>query len=230
MRSWIAVVALLALSSPAAAQSTYLGASLVGDVMRFSKAEIDDDLPRGVSEPASIDGEALGFNIRVGRSLGQRWGAEFDFARSGEIENTRRQFAIPAVPRPELPVILPPIPDFEFEIETEHQRTSYAALLWMRQEIGDRIELAYLGGVGFHRAETEQDFEITDTRLIQWARAIAPNYTTIEYNVGPAVGLEADIKIGEHIALTAGVRLHGANVSGRNGWLIRPLAGVRWRF
>lgn len=232
MRWCVAVLFLLTLATPAAAQSTYVGASLVGDIARFSKVEVDDDFPRTLTPPPSIDGEALGFNVKVGRALGERWGVEVEFARSGEIESRSRSFAIPALPRlpalPELP-ILPPFPNFEFEIETEQQHSSFAALVWLRQEIGDRIELAYLGGVAFNRAEIEQEVRLTDTRLIQLS-FVAPDYTTIEHGVGPAVGLEADIKVGDHAALTAGVRVHGANVSGRNGWLIRPLIGLRWRF
>ena len=234
MRWCFAVFALLALAMPAAAQSTYVGASLVGDIARFSKVDVDDDVARVATSLSSMDGEALGFNVKIGRSLGERWGVEFEFARSGEIEHRQWEFATPASPRlptlPGLPVVLPPIPDFGFELEAEQQHTSFATLLWVRQELGDRVELAYLGGLAFSRVEVDQDLQITDDRLAQWALSILPNYTTVDHGVGPAVGLEAEIKFGDHAAATAGVRLHGTNVAGRNGWLIRPLAGLRWRF
>jgi hypothetical protein len=227
-RSCVAVLSVLFLAAPADAHSTYVGASLVYDVGRFSKIDFDDDFPSAVP---SVDGEAFGFNVKVGRALAERWGVEVEFARSGEIENRTRQFAIPLPrPLPNVPSILPPFPDFEFELETEQQHTSVAALVWWRQAIGDRVELAYLGGVAFNRVEIEQDFRVSDPRLVQWASVVAPEYTTIEHGVGPAIGLEADIKVGEHAAVTAGVRVHGANVSGRNGWRIRPLIGLRWRF
>lgn len=237
MRWYVAVVAVLWLAAPADAQSTYVGASLVYDLARFSKVDVDNDFARVAIPPSSMDGEALGFNVKIGRALGERWGVELEFARSGKFEQRSRPFAIPALPvvipatpLPGLPTVFPPIPIFEFELETEQRYSSVAALLWVRQEIGDRVELAYLGGVAFNRSEIEQEFRFIDTRLIQGASFLAPESETVEHGVGPVIGLEADIKVGEHAALTTGVRLHGANVSERNGWLIRPLVGLRWRF
>ena len=231
MRCCVAVLALVSMAAPAAAQSTYVGASLVADIARLSKVDYDDDFARFAGLP-SLDGEALGLSVRVGRGLGERWGVELEFARSGEIENRHRPFAIPvpAIPIPEVAAILPPFPNFNFEIETQQRHQSLSALLWVRQELGDRVELAYLGGVAFGRAEFEQDFGATNRDSVLFTPFVAPEYTTIEHYVAPAIGLEADIKFGDRAALTTGVRVQGASVSGRNGWLIRPNVGVRWRF
>jgi len=230
MRWCVAVGTVLFLAAPAAAQPTYVGASLVGDVARFSGIDVDDDRLRLAEAASSLDGEALGFNAKVGRGLGEHWGVELEFFRSGQIENSSRLPAVITLPLPGLdPVIFPP-PNFEFESTTAHQHTGLAALLWLRQELGDRVEIAYLGGAAFSRAETERNLLVTDPRFVQSALSIAPNYAAVELGVGPAVGLEADIKFGDHAALTTGVRLHGTNVGGRHGWLIRPLAGLRWRF
>ena len=231
MRWCVVMVALFAGVTPAGAQSTYVGASLVFDIARFSKVDSDDGFSRFAGAP-TVDGEALGLSVRVGRGLGERWGVELEFAQSGEIENRQRPFAIPvpAIPIPEGSAILPPFPNFDFEIETEQRHRSLSALLWLRQELGDRVEFAYLGGVAFARSEFEQDFGPTDRAVVLFTPFVAPEYTTIEYYVAPAIGLDADIKFGDHAALTTGVRVRGAFVSGRNGWLVRPNVGLRWRF
>lgn len=219
----------LAVATPAAAQSTYVGASLVANVARFTNVDTGDGRSQITDATSSIDGESLGFNVRVGRALGERWGVEFEFARSGEIENSSSQIVSPPIVWPEFTGI-PPIPNFGFGIEREQQHTSFGALLWVRQSIGDRLELSYLGGVTFTKTEIEQDFRVTDARLMQRATSLVPNYSVDEHGVGPAVGLEADIKVSESAAITTGVRMQGLNVSGRNGWLVRPLVGLRWRF
>jgi hypothetical protein len=127
MRHLIAILALLALATPAAAQSTYIGGSAVFDIARFDKVEFDDDLRRLTGTATSADGEAVGFNGRIGRALGERWGLEFELARSGSIEN-RVSFGVPffanfALLPPELAIL--PIPDFQYEIESEQRFMSY---------------------------------------------------------------------------------------------------------
>jgi hypothetical protein len=232
MRYLMTILALLAVATPVAAQSTYLGGSLVFDLARFDRIGYDeDDLPRLTSAATSVDGEGLGFNLRVGRALGERWGVEFEFARSGEIEN-QASYGIPfltdfAILPPELEIL--PVPDFQYELETEQRYISYGALAWLRQDLGDRVDLTYLGGVIFNRATIEQDLRITDARLVQWISVI-PNLTLIEYSISPAVGLDAGFKLGDAAAITAGFRVHGATAGGRTGLLLRPNVGVRWTF
>src|SRR5262245_53929116 len=65
----------------ASAQSTYVGAALVGDVLRSTHTEFTS------GPDNSTDGEAIGFALRVGTPLGSRWGIELEFARPGEIES-----------------------------------------------------------------------------------------------------------------------------------------------
>jgi hypothetical protein len=229
MRYLMTILALLAVANPVAAQSTYVGGSLVFDLARFDKIGYDeDDLPR-LTGATSVDGEALGFNLRIGRALGERWGVEFEFARSGEIEH-EASYGVPfltdiALLPPELQIL--PIP--QYELETEQRYTGYGALAWIRQNLGDRVDLTYLGGVIFNRAAIEQDLRITDPRLVQWISVI-PNMTLIEYSISPAVGIDAGVKLGDAAAITAGLRVHGATAGGRTGVLLRPNVGVRWTF
>ena len=224
MRWCAALFALVAIATPAAAQSTYVGASLVGDIARFSKIEYDaDDFARILSAEPSADGEALGFNVKVGRSLGERWGVEFEFARTGTFE-TGSSLTLPAaIERLDLR-----IPQVTFEYEAERSHLMLAALAFVRQDLGERVDLSFLGGVSFNRVETEQHFNAGDVRIQIFPPITFPGYETIEYGVGPTVGAEAAFKFGA-AAVTTGVRLQSAG-PGRGGWLIRPNVGMRWEF
>ena len=231
MRYLVPVLALLAIGAPAAAQSTYVGGSVVFDIARFDKVEYDDDMPRITGTATSVDGEAVGFNLRIGRALGERWGLEFEFARSGQFEN-QESYGLPlltdlGILPPELTTILP-IPEFQFEIDSEQRYTSYGALAWVRQNLGERVDLTYLGGVMFNHAEIEQDVRLTDPRLIQWIPI--PETSVIEYSISPAVGIDTGFKLSDAAAITAGLRLHGVSAGGRTGLLLRPNVGVRWTF
>jgi hypothetical protein len=214
----------LGTAAPAAAQSTYVGASLVGDVARYSKVDDDDDgIGRILVSEPSGDGEALGFNVKVGRLFSERWGLEFEFARSGEFES-RSSFIAPAI-RERLDIRIPAI---EFEYEMERSHTMFGALAFVRQDIGDRFDLTYLGGIVFNRVETEQSFD-DSMPVIQVFPPIAyPDYETVDYSASPAVGLEGAFKFGA-AAVTGGVRLQTAG-GARGGWLIRPNVGMRWSF
>lgn len=220
MRVSVALFGLMLFATPVAAQSTYVGASLVADIARYSKIDYEDDtFARFVGDDGSSDGEALGFNVKIGREIGPRWGVEFEFARTGEYENVISGI-VPVFLRAPLDLTVPP-----FEFESERTHTMFAALAWVRQELGDRVELSYLGGLSFNRVETEHEF--TGPRILIYPPISVPNYTTISYGVGPALGVESAIKFGP-AAVTAGVRLQ--TVSGASGWLIRPNVGMRWTF
>jgi hypothetical protein len=228
------------MAAPAAAQSTFVSAAIVGDIARFDRAEIAPS-PDFFGGDPGIDGETVGFNVSLGRSIGERWGVALEAGRSGEIANRGTQrfsplrgTLTPVTPAPTtpsigLPSILPPFPDFEFAIETELQHTSVSALAWVSHEAGDRVDLTYFGGVSFIRTESETSMKITDPRLIQFLPF--PNeITTFAHDTGPVIGAEAAIKFGDHVAVTAGARLHATSAAGRNGWLIRPGLGARWTF
>jgi hypothetical protein len=229
-RSCLVIMALLALVPPAAAQSTYVGASLVGDVARFSGIDYDDDDIARIFGNPSENGEALGFNIKIGRAITNRWGLEFEYARSGEFDASVFS-VLPAGIRwtsGSVPIETI-IPGLDFEVESERHHMNFSALAFVRQDVGERLELSFLGGVAFNRVETEYDYDIDMRRL-----AIYPPFIndgeSVEYSVGPAVGAEAAFKFGDSVAITGGVRLHGVTVTGSSGWMIRPNVGMRWSF
>ena len=231
MRSCVAALALVVLATPAAAQSTYVAGSAVFDLARFDKVEFANDLPRITGGAASADGEALGFNLRIGRALGERWGLEFEFARSGEFDNSV-SYGVPFLSDfTSLPaeLALLPFPEFRVELETEQRFTNYGAWAWVRQDLGGRVDLTYLGGLMFTRTNFEQELRVTDPRLVQWI-SILPDMSLTEYSISPAVGIDAGFRVSDRAAVTAGFRLHGARVGGRTGLLLRPNVGLRWTF
>jgi hypothetical protein len=237
MRVCVTLLVLFAIATPAAAQNTYIGGSLIGEFARYGGADIDDGgrVPT-IVEPLSRSGETIGFDLRVGRSLGEHWGVEFSYARGGSHEQRRTQRLLPFLTSspafdpttiirglPTLPTL--PFPDFEFELRSEQQHTTFDTVVWLRQEVGDRVDLVFLGGASFNRVELEQNVSIGDMRLAISLPA-PTEIETVTYGVAPVVGAEAVIDLTDRAAVTGGARLHG--VSG--GWLIRPSVGLRWRF
>ena len=223
MSRWCVLLFLIAATAtPAAAQSTYVGASLVSDIGRFNRVEFDDDVfARLVRTSGNQDGEALGFNVKIGREISRRWGVEFEFARTGEFEETT-PVAFPAFFRERLDLTVAPT-----DIEVERRHTTFAGLAWLRQEFGERVDVSYLAGIAFSRVDAE--FEYEGPRILIYPPITLPNYETISYDVGPTVGAEAAFKFGA-AAVTGGIRLQSTNTGTGAGWLIRPNVGMRWTF
>lgn len=233
MQRCIALFGLLMLSTPAAAQSTYVGASLVGDIARFTKVNYDNDTPRILGD-LSIDGEAIGFNVKVGRAFTERWGLEFEYARSGTFEDNFPQF-LPAWTTERLLPTLPSgtvvsIPSFDLDVTSERHHMSMSALAFVRQDVGERVELSFLGGIAFNRISTKTDYDVDIRGLANNLPIFLDDIEAIEYHAGPSVGAEAAFKLGDSAAITGGVRLHAVSGSGRSGWVIRPNVGMRWQF
>jgi hypothetical protein len=234
MRSIVVLCVIgLAAASPAAAQSTYVSASLLGEFSRFGGTDVEGDFSRLSSLPVSSsrNGETIGFDVRIGRGLAERWGVEFAYARGGDHDERRSINPFAAIDLPSLPPlpglptlpVLPP-PNIEVELTNEDQYSTFTTSAWVRQDLG-RVALVFSGGVAFNRVESEQTIAITDTRLAIYA-PFPQEIETVIYNVGPAVGAEAVFDVAEHAAITGGVRLHGVG----GGWLIRPSVGLRWTF
>jgi hypothetical protein len=215
------------------AQSTYVGAALMGDVLRSTHTE------SAVGSDNSTDGEAIGFALRMGTPLGSRWGIELEFARPGEIES---EFSgsiplasgidplalLPArvVPPgitlpPSFPLVLP------YRLRSSQRHTTLSTSIWFNQTLSPRVSLVYLGGMGFHRTtnEIESSFDIPPIITVP---AGFPSLTTktVTYGVRPLAGFEARIKLTEHADLVPGIRLHGLE----GAWLLRPAVGIAWNF
>jgi hypothetical protein len=212
------------------AQSAYVGAELIGDVLRSTHSEstLGLDVPSG--------GEAIGFALRVGTPLGSRWGIELQFARPGEID-TEFSGAIPLASSVEILTTLArapgaitatqlfPLP-LPYRLRNSQRHSTLATTVWFNQSLSPKISLVFLAGMGFYRAtsESEARFEILPASTIP---VVFPPITkSVTYGVRPLAGFEARIKLTDHVDLVPGVRLHGLE----SAWLLRPAVGLAWNF
>jgi hypothetical protein len=222
------------LAPPALAQGAYVGAFLVGDIVRL------DQYDAGAGD--SGNGESFGFALRLGAPLAAKWGVELEFVRPGEITSDRTPEILPLLTttpppvRPSLPNLpnidvtftdydLLSFPTYSYTFRTTQRRTTLATSLWARQEISTRFSLVYLGGVAFGR--TNNEIEIGYVPIRPTILPIPPLSTeSITYDVQPIVGVEGRIRMGGKVDLVPGLRLQGA----QGGWLIRPAIGLDWNF
>jgi hypothetical protein len=234
-RASVTVIAVLAgmLAPPAFAQG-YVGAFLVGDVVRLDQYDSRSG--------DSGSGEAFGFALRLGSPVGAKWGVELEFVRPGEITSDQTPEFLPYVAAPNVRASLPALPNgaeviaydpltfpaYSYRFRSTQRRTTLLTSLWVRQEISPRFSLAYLGGVAFGRTDNETEITYLLNRpTILPIPPIQPVFNeSITYDVGPMVGVEGRIRMGGNVDLVPGLRLHG--ISG--GWLIRPAVGLVWTF
>lgn len=237
---WSSAVAVLllagALAPPVFAQGAYVGAFLVGDIVRLDQYDSRSG--------DSGSGEAFGFGLRLGTPIGAKWGVEVEFVRPGEITSDQTPDILPLLAgassnvRTSLPT-LPAgidfngydpltIPAFSYRFRSTQRRTTLSPSLWVRQEISPRVSLAYLGGIAFGRTNSEVEVTYTLSRpTILPIPPITPTISeSITYDVQPMVGVEGRIRMAGKVDLVPGLRLQGAS----GGWLIRPALGLAWAF
>ena len=225
------------LAAPAWAQSPYVAGAIGAEIVRSTSVESSG------SNFGSGNGESWNGAIRVGTLVAPRFGVELEFLRPGAIEGdgdgpvyiaAEIQRAVVGGILPDGvvadPAIFPPI----FPIISQRTRiraTTVSTLAFARQAVGARVDLVYLGGLGFSRVVHEIEFGIPRS-LLAAGRVILPPYRTrtMQYGVGPIVGAEARIGMTEHARLVAGVRLHALGESLVDGWLVRPSVGLAWTF
>jgi hypothetical protein len=217
---------------PASAQGTYVGAALTGDITRStsSSSEGQPDFDR--------NGQALGFALRLGTSIGSFWGVEAEFSRPGEIEQDNRYDVFPVDVLSRLypnggggydVSVIGSILPFGYNLETTERNSTFSTNLWARQEIGGRAAIVYLGGLAFTRSEYESrmDFRLPTVVLPGITSLLPPRSTrTVVYGVRPNVGIEGRVRMTDHAELGPGLRLLGL----QDGWLIRPSVGINWTF
>jgi hypothetical protein len=220
------VFSLVALA--ARAQSPYVGGTIGADVSRLSQTTSN------VASSGSGDNEVMSGSLRVGTSLGQNWGVELEFVRSG-----RSRGQVPP------PIYLPlasaaysftvapagvssiafPIGGFQTDVRQSHY--DFDTVAWVRQRAGNSVDLVFVGGLAFSR----ERIEITQT-FPTALRALLPipggsfRTTAVTYGTRPLVGAEARIGLTSHVRLIPGLRLQGL----ADGWLLRPYAGLGWFF
>jgi hypothetical protein len=236
MRAGRAVVVMAAMSwpSPAGAQSVYVAGAIGAEIVRTSSTR------SGGSTYDAGSGEAFAGAIRIGTSISERFGVELEFYRPGEIEtDTGGPLYLPAAIGdlfPGGPVASGLPPDLSFpSILSESSRVRAAttsALAFARQSLGTRVELVYLGGVGFSRVVREIEYGF-GARIPPLELSILPaSYSSrsTQYAAGPVVGVEVRAGMTDHAQLVAGLRMHMVGQGVLDGWMIRPNAGLAWKF
>lgn len=221
------------LAAPAWAQSPYVAGAIGAEIVRSTSVE---------SSGSTFDtgnGESWSGAIRVGTLVAPRVGVELEFLRPGVIEGdgTGPVFIAAGIPRAVVgslvangliadTAIFPIISQ-----QTRMRTNTVSTLAFVRQAVGERVDLVYLGGLGFSRVVHEIEFGIP-RRLLAASQPVVPSRSTrtTQYGVGPIVGLEARIGMTEHARLVAGVRLHALGQSLVNGWIVRPNVGLAWMF
>lgn len=208
---FLAVFSFLAGSVPAAAQTTYAGAFLTGDIVRTSHSEVAS------FDYGSGGGEAFGFAVRLGRAIGSNWGVELEYARPAMIEHDDFPIAIPA--------IAPSVYPIPISIETRERYSTFSTVAWVNQQVSSRVALVYLGGIGFNRLERENAYDIIIAGD-PTALSLLPSSRSIEYSTRPVAGFESWVGLNDRLTFVSGVRLHGVT----DGILVRLSAGVSWSF
>ena len=215
----------------ASAQGVYVAGAIGAEVVRTSSTE------SGGSTFDTGSGEAFAGAIRVGSGITERIGVELEFFRPGEIEGDLGGSIYLAAR--DLPVsqVFPAgsVGAYTFPSiigqSTRVRATTMSALLVARQPLGERVELAYLGGVGFSRVVREVEFAFPRGILPAGPSIAFPVSTrSTQYAAGPVVGVEVRAGMTEHAQMVAGLRLHTLGQSVVDGWMIRPTVGLAWKF
>jgi hypothetical protein len=221
------------LAAPAWAQSPYVAGAIGAEIVRSTSVK----LPGSTFDNGN--GESWSGAIRVGTLVAPHFGVELELLRPGAIEDDGDGPVYIAADIPRAVVgslvadgfvadaaIFPIISQ-----QTRMRASTVSTLAFVRQAVGDRVDLVYLGGLGFSRVVHEIEFGIPRPFLAA-GRPVIPSYRTrtTQYGVGPIVGAEARIGMTEHARLVASVRLHAFGQSLVDGWLVRPSVGLAWMF
>jgi hypothetical protein len=203
---------------PALAQSVYVAGDVGVALARF-----------GNQDDEGGDSTTSSESVSVRTSLASNWGVELGFTR----DNVERFTASPRG----VVFLLPgsfigrayPLPNSIASdvFEAKRQQSSIDAGAWVRQPIGDRVDLVYHAGASFLRERGDI------TEIITYGQrpgALPPTRIPIGYGITygtrPFVGMESRISMGSHARLVPGLRVQGIT----DGWLFRPYVGVGWQF
>jgi hypothetical protein len=211
------------------AQSPYVAATIGADVSRVSHT--DSSL---YSSPSN-EAEVVSGSLRVGTSLGEAWGVELEFVRSGRSHQSQNPIVSPFADGVNIGSVtsilsggavgIPITSPVNFQTDVRSSHSDLDAVLWARQRLGGSIDMVYLGGLVFSRERVD----VTQT-FPTVIRALVPSdgfrTTLIDYGTRPLVGVESRIRMTSHMRLMPGLRVQGLG----NGWLLRPYVGLGWFF
>ena len=97
---------------------------------------------------------------------------------------------------------------------------------YLRQSLGSRADIVYLGGLAFVRTSSRISFG-GGIRLLA-GNGFEQSFVT--YGAAPAVGLDVRVSMTDHLRLVPGLRLLVVDEGGRSGWVTRPSIGLQWTF
>ena len=227
------VVASLLCAGSAWAQSAYVGGAVAAEVVRTTSTK------NGGTTYDGGNGEALAGAIRVGTFLTEHVGVELEYFRPGKIDSnadgpiylaeslggytTGSLYSFSSTGPADL---VYPIASQSMRVRT----STTSALLTARQPLGGRVELVYLGGVGFSRVVREIEYGFP--RILAPIAPIPISYSTrtTQYAAGPVVGMDVRVGMTEHAQLVGSLRVHTLGQSVVDGWMIRPSIGLAWKF
>jgi hypothetical protein len=219
------------------AQSIYVAGALGADISFVSGQD-------SVGIRGTVGGgESLSGAARLGVELASRFGVELEVSRAAERSDGSQPGISPLLGS--LTVFLP-------EVDFHTRTTTISTTASIRQQVSDNVALAYLGGVVFHR--TDRQIEYRGLRGLPAGGSPAgpgagpgrgsvipggldpilpvglalpfSQIDSVQYGVGPVVGFEAHIALGDHLQVSPGVRMHGLPAS----WLVRPSVAAGWKF
>lgn len=218
-------VACCLIAVPALGQSAYVTGALGVDVVRASGGST------GAGPADGGNGEVLSGALRLGTSLGDRWGAELEVGLPARLESDRgpETFLLSGISdslnvpnsvsvAPRNPIV----PTFR----AERRNVTVSTVAWVRQRVSDSVDLAYLGGLGFYRVTQRTDVSFGGSPLALSFIREALRSRSVTYGVGPVVGMEGRIALTDHVRLVPAVRLHALGST----WLVRPTVGIGWMF
>ena len=215
------------------AQGVYVGGAVGAEAVRTSSTE------SGGITYDSGSGDAFAGAIRVGTFLTDHVGLELEYFRPGEIETDGGgPIYVADDPRlaysfTDLGFTASGLTSFPSIIsQSVRVRTStMSALLTARQSLGGKVDLVYLGGVGFSRVVHEIEYGFP-RGIPGVPPSIQRSYSSrsTQFAAGPVVGIEVRAGMTDHAQVVAGLRLHALGQAVLDGWMIRPSIGLAWKF
>jgi hypothetical protein len=207
----LAAAALLAgVPSPANAQSptigrTYVSASVLADIKRFS----------GDPTEPLLDGESVGGGVTIGTGLLPRWDIQVGVdvprftatSRDRSVTLQRSTYILQSV--------------------TENRGVSVATLVRFRGASRGRVQLGYLGGLSLVRLRRDAHTVATEDTP---AGLIPKPDSSVDYTAAPTIGIDARIRVAQHLSVVPGLQATVFRLSNANGLLLRPRLSFRWSF
>lgn len=235
MRAPALAMAVVLMAATAAAQTPYVAGTIGADILRSDRTESNQ-----YSSPSS-DREVLSGSLRLGTSIGESWGVELEFVKSGQsrgpapgpvplfadVSRTGMTGATTTGSFPIIPGLPEAIPSPIFvQSDVRQSHYDFDTVAWIRQRAGSSVDLIYLGGLVFSRQRVEMSQTFPTVLRIFAPGGGTFRTTVIDYSTHPLAGAEARVALTTHLRLLPGIRVQGH----ASGWLVRPYAGLGWFF